>query len=71
MLSADKIKANAMRDYIKLLKAQLAQDDYKIIKCAEAKLNNLPMPYDVAALHAARQEIRNQINILEMELNAD
>lgn len=52
---------------IALLKSQLAQDDYKIIKCAEYQLNQSPLPYDIAELHRERQAIRNQINILEKE----
>ncbi len=47
------------------LKDQLAQGDYKIIKCAEAQLTNEPMPYDVATLVAERNELRKQINELE------
>ena len=51
------------------LKDQLAQGDYKIIKCAEAQLTNEPMPYDVAELVAERNELRREINELEELLN--
>lgn len=47
------------------LKDQLAQGDYKIIKCAEAQLTNEPMPYDVAELVAERNAMREEINTLE------
>lgn len=47
------------------LKEQLASTDYKIIKCSEAQLVGEAMPYDIAALHAERQAIRDQINELE------
>lgn len=47
------------------LKDQLAQGDYKIIKCAEAQLTNEPMPYDVATLVAERNAMRAEINELE------
>lgn len=47
------------------LKDQLAQGDYKIIKCAEAQLTNEPMPYNVATLVAERNELRREINELE------
>ena len=47
------------------LKEQLAQGDYKIIKCAEAQLTNEPMPYDVATLVAERNAMRAEINELE------
>ena len=47
------------------LKDQLAQGDYKIIKCAEAQLTGEPMPYDVATLVAERNAMREEINTLE------
>ena len=47
------------------LKEQLAATDYKVIKCAECQLLGLEMPYDVVALHAERQELRNKINDIE------
>ena len=47
------------------LKAQLEATDYKVIKCSEAWMSGAEMPYDVAALHAERQALRDQINALE------
>ena len=47
------------------LKAQLASTDYRIIKCAEYRLLELPMPYDMAQLHEQRQVLRDEINSLE------
>lgn len=47
------------------LKKQLSATDYKVIKCAECQLLGQEMPYDVAALHAERQAIRDEINKLE------
>ena len=49
------------------LKAKLSATDYKVIKCAECQLLGQEMPYDVVALHAQRQAIRDQINQLEQE----
>lgn len=49
------------------LKKQLSATDYKVIKCAESQLLGQEMPYDVAALHADRQAIRDEINCLEQE----
>ena len=49
------------------LKKLLSATDYKVIKCAECQLLGQEMPYDVAALHAERQAIRDQINRLEQE----
>ena len=47
------------------LKNQLSATDYKVIKCAECQLLGEKMPYDVVALHAERQKIRDEINQLE------
>lgn len=47
------------------LKAQLEATDYKVIKCSEAQLAGVDMPYDVAELHAERQALRDKINELE------
>ncbi|MEG0490491.1 MAG: hypothetical protein RR560_04205 [Hydrogenoanaerobacterium sp.] len=52
---------------IAALKSQIADSDYKIIKCSECKLAGKPMPYDIAALHAERQVLRDKINVLEAE----
>ena len=49
------------------LKEQLSATDYKVIKCSECQLAGEPIPYDVAALHAERQAIRDEINKLEQE----
>ena len=56
---------DSIEDQIAQLKAQLESTDYKIIKCSEAQLVGEEMPYDIVALHAERQAIRDQINILE------
>lgn len=42
--------------------SELAEEDYKVIKCMEAFLCGEPLPYDIAALHAERQELREVIN---------
>lgn len=49
------------------LKSQLDSTDYKIIKCSEYQLAGVELPYDVVALHAQRQAIRDEINELEGE----
>ena len=49
---------------IERLKQELTETDYKIIKCSEYSLAGVPLPYDVAELHAARQAIRDRINEL-------
>jgi len=47
------------------LKLKLESTDYKIIKCSECQLVGKEMPYDITTLHAERQAIRDNINILE------
>ena len=47
------------------LKKELENTDYKIIKCSEYQLAGLELPYDIVALHAQRQAIRDEINQLE------
>jgi hypothetical protein len=50
------------------LKSQIAETDYKIIKCIEYQLVDKELPYDITQLHADRQTLRDQINILEVNL---
>ena len=47
------------------LKYQLNSTDYKIVKCSECSLAGEELPYDIAALHAQRQALRDEINELE------
>lgn len=54
-----------VEEQITSLKEQLSSTDYKIIKCSEAQLVGEELPYDIAALHAERQSIRDKINELE------
>ncbi len=56
------------RGQILVLKEQLADGDYKIIKCYEANLLGNALPYSISDLHAERQELRNKINELELLL---
>lgn len=58
----------AMRRRIEALKATLADSDYQIIKCYEASLIGAPLPYDVTELHNSRQEIRDEINRVELQI---
>lgn len=62
----DRVLPKAVR--IAGLKKKLAATDYKVIKCAECQLMGEEMPYDVAALHAERQAIRDEINALEQNV---
>ena len=51
--------------------SDLAEGDYKVIKCMEAFLCGEPLPYDIVALHSERQELRDIINKAENEVNAE
>ncbi|MGM9580345.1 MAG: hypothetical protein ACI3U2_03810 [Anaerovibrio sp.] len=44
--------------------------DYRIIKCYEAALAKKESPYDIDALIAERQGVRDKINELEAEIEA-
>lgn len=49
-------------------KKELSDSDYQIIKCYEASLLNKPLPYNVDELHQSRQQIRDEINELELQI---
>ena len=53
---------------IELLKSELQESDYKVIKCAEAMAVGAEMPYNMTALHKERQALRDKINELESEV---
>jgi hypothetical protein len=55
-----------MQERIVRLKQALADSDYKVIKCAEAQMAGVELPYNIAELHAERQELRDTINELEL-----
>lgn len=59
-----------IREYeslIQHLKGQLAETDYRILKCYESGLLGEELPYDAQAEIAARQEMRDDINAAEAE----
>lgn len=53
------------RKRIAELEEQLRSNDYKVIKCFEAQATGGEMPYDIVALHAARESKRAEINALQ------
>ena len=55
----------SVEEQISELKAELSSTDYKIVKCSEYQLAGLELPYDIVALHAERQMLRDKINELE------
>lgn len=68
---AESARINGINAEIDSLKNQIMASDYQIIKCYEYSLNNLELPYDAQALHEERQALRDEINKLEKELNAE
>lgn len=61
----DALNTPAIEQQIESLKMRLSENDYKIIKCSEYQLTGQSLPYNIIALHAERQALRNQINVLE------
>lgn len=57
------------RQRIAVLEEQLRSNDYKVIKCFEAQATGGEMPYDIAALHAEREQARSEINELQQKFN--
>ena len=51
------------------LKARIAASDYKIIKTYEYTLLGEQTEYDIEAVHAERQALRDQINALDTQLS--
>lgn len=61
--SPEKIKTEIAR-----LTEELTSTDYRVVKSYEYALAGEKMPYDVTALHADRQALRDQIGKLEAML---
>lgn len=59
---------NEKYEKVKILKNSLNETDYKIIKCYEASMRQLPLPYNLEELAAQRDAWREEINQLEAEL---
>ena len=58
-----------MQERIVRLKQALADSDYKVIKCVEAQMAGVELPYNITELHAERQELRDMINELEFTVD--
>lgn len=58
-------KIYEVKNEIDNIKKQLSDTDYQVIKCAEYSQAGLEVPYDVEELHKTRQELRDEINVLE------
>lgn len=65
---AENERIGEIYEEIAALKHEIESSDYKIIKCYEYALNNLPSPYNMIELHEERQALRDQINELEESL---
>lgn len=62
------IDHDAVNAKIDALKAQITASDYKVTKCWEYSLVGQTLPYDINALHAERERIRDEINVLEAKI---
>lgn len=71
LIRQEKIEAaEPLKLLIYSYKEQLAGSDYKVIKCAEYNLAELPAPYDIDELHGERQRLRDLINAAEEDIAA-
>ena len=61
-------RISQMTAQINDLKEQIAASDYKVIKTYEYSLLGKQAEYDMEAVHAERQALRDQINTLEAQL---
>ena len=66
-------KRNALNAEMAQLMSNLSANtsdigDWKVIKCYEARMKELPDPYDFDELMAARQAARDRINAIQKEL---
>ena len=57
----EELQHNQIATEVAILKSQLAETDYKIIKCYEYSLVGMELPYDIQTLHEEREQIREQI----------
>ena len=63
-------KISELKNKVASLKSQIESTDYHIIKMYECSLIGQETEYDIAALHAERQELRNKVNELETQITA-
>jgi hypothetical protein len=61
-------KESIKKRKIKEIKENLNSTDYKVTKCYEAFMRQLPLPYNLEELSAQRDAWRAEINQLEEEL---
>lgn len=62
-------KEQQVRDLTQKLSSSVSSvGDWKVAKCMEYQAMGLDMPYDLEALHAARQDVRDEINTLQEEI---
>ena len=60
-VSQEELQHNQIATEVAILKSQLAETDYRIIKCHEYNLVGMELPYDIQQLHEEREGIREQI----------
>ena len=61
---------NELKNKIRMLKNELLESDYIVIKCQEYLLvgKEIPSEYDISSYNEKRDSIREQINELQLEL---
>lgn len=64
----NELKKEQNRYRIIELRNNLLNTDYKVIKCYEASMRQLPLPYNLEELATQRDMWRAEINQLEQEL---
>jgi hypothetical protein len=64
----NKFRINELTTNLSKARLNLESTDYKIIKCYEAFMRQLPLPYNLEELSAQRDAWRAEINQLEEEL---
>lgn len=57
------------KEIILEMESKLASEDYKVLKCMEAKASKSTMPYDLSSLISRRNGYRLAINEAENEIN--
>lgn len=64
-------KEQLVRDLTQKLSSSVSSvGDWKVSKCMEYQAMGLEMPYDLEELHAARQDVRDEINDLQDEIKS-
>ena len=72
----ENIKREELEAELRVLRSELQANtseigDWKIVKALEYQIAGKKLPYDIDALNAERQKVRDRINEIEKELDSD